>query len=291
MVPGERELHLSLFDRGLRSAEEGDDGQLGLGRNRLPTLAVRSVDHNDVRCALADPTRARQVVSALLVQALRHANAGERLSTSVASDDRHVFVVVESNQAAPSSEPAAVLMQVDQRRAADGTDMGSGLELPLSLLFAEAMGGTLSVVPVDGRLHYRLALPAISDALAPPRLSSAPGKYVVVLDPCARSRRLLFAALEVAGVESVVAATGADALLACATETPAAVVIHDGPGSADALRALRSNTSMRQVPIVAWTTTDVLGLPHDLIPDERASKLDGASALLARLQPILGGAK
>jgi CheY-like chemotaxis protein len=85
---------------------------------------------------------------------------------------------------------------------------------------------------------------------------------VLVVEDNEKNSKLACAVLEVAGIATVVATTGADAVAACQGEPPRAVLLDiqlpDRPGP-DVLLDLRALPAMQAVPVIAVTAFAMSG--------------------------------
>ncbi len=113
--------------------------------------------------ALGDPRRVAQIVNSLLIHAVRHSLAGDRVQVRAVSDPFSAMVGVEVELAERQIAPAVLdrlLRAIDQLMLERSAFEGSGVGLSVARHFAERMGGRLEarVTPKAGT-RWMLWLP------------------------------------------------------------------------------------------------------------------------------------
>jgi signal transduction histidine kinase len=126
------------------------------GSEVLAVMAVAAVQ------ALGDEARARQIVRALLDNALRHTPPGSRIVVTVEERDELAWLDVADNGPGIAEEDQKRLFERFYR-APNAAPQGSGLGLAIADELARRMGGHVEVTSRPGDTRFSLVLP-----LAPP---------------------------------------------------------------------------------------------------------------------------
>jgi signal transduction histidine kinase len=233
--------------------------------------------------ARADPVRTRQVVSALIGNAVKFTVRGRVEARVSLRDDQRIVVAIADTGPGLSPEELAVAFQPFQRvgRTSSGAP-GAGLGLPLAAQLARLMGGELRAESAVGvGSCFTLELPydpaAIIEADASPAVSELAerrGLRILVVEPETLGAAMLRASLEQLGHQIVLATDGPRAVeLARVCDFDLAIVAAQaGPETVAALRALPGAAG--RTPCVALIDGD----PED----GRACRAAGAEALLRK---------
>lgn len=227
--------------------------------------------------AIADPARTRQVLAALIGNAVKFTLRGRVEIRLSRSSDMRVAVAVADTGPGLSEEELARAMQPFQRvaRTAAGSS-GAGLGLPLAGQLARLMGGDLRAESAPGvGSCFTLELPfdpaAAATAPAPEPPSPDRRLRVLTVEPDTLAAAMLRASLEQLGHQVVHAADGRRAVdLARVCDLD--LVVANGPETIAALRAL--DGAAGRTPVVAL----IGGEPEDGL----AAAAAGADAHLRR---------
>jgi len=231
-------------------------------------------------CAIADPARARQVLAALIGNAVKFTVRGRvevRLSLTAAG--RIAASVADTGPGLSDPELASALRPFERVARTSAGASGAGLGLPLAVQLARLMGGGLRAESAPGvGSCFTFELPfdpaaRLAAAEPAPQIPESPGRRLRVLtveaDPLAAA--MLRASLEQLGHQVVHAVDGRRAVdLARICDLD--LVVADGADTIAALRALTGAAA--RTPVVALTTGD---------PEEsQAALAAGADAMLRR---------
>nr|WP_296596283.1 ATP-binding protein [Phenylobacterium sp.] len=233
--------------------------------------------------AIADPVRARQVLAALIGNAVKF-TVGGRIEVRLSiQDDRVLAAVADTGPGLSEAELAAALRPFERvSRTAAGAS-GAGLGLPLAVRLARLMGGDLRAESTPGLGScFTLDLPfdaAAGTRPAPepatPAAPSAPEPTrrlrILMVETDAHAAAMLRACLEQLGHQVVQAANGERAV-GLARICDLDLVVAD---SAEAISALRGLAG-------AAAETPVVGLTSGEAADAEAILAAGADALLRR---------
>ncbi|MBU1375214.1 MAG: response regulator [Alphaproteobacteria bacterium] len=231
-------------------------------------------------CAIADPARARQVLAALIGNAVKFTMRGRvEVRLSLIGEDRIAVAVADTGPGLADHELAAALRPFERVARTSAGSSGAGLGLPLAVQLAKLMGGDLraeSAPGVGSCFTFELPFdPAARLAVAEPlpQAVERPGRRLRILtvetDPL--SAAMLRASLEQLGHQVVHAADGGRAVdLARICDLD--LVVADGAATIAALRALTGAAA--HTPVVALTAGDDA--------ESQAALAAGADALLRR---------
>ena len=229
--------------------------------------------------AIADPARARQVLAALIGNAVKFTLRG-RVEVRVSrTAERRVSVAVADTGPGLSDEELDLALQPFRRiaRTSAGAS-GAGLGLPLAVQLARLMGGELKAESAAGvGSCFSLELPFDPDvALNPPEPLPEPEAdarrlRILTVEPEALSAAMLRASLEQLGHQVVHAADGRRAV-ELARVCDLDLVVVSGPETIAALRAL--DGAAARTPAIALTGGDA--------EEAQALLAAGADALLRR---------
>ena len=118
-----------------------------------------SLDNRANAKCWADPSRVRQILRNLMVNASRY--GGERIVVTTRSDDRLVYLDIADDGPGVPEDDAAKIFEPFERAHSVGTQPASiGLGLSVSRDLARRMGGDLSYARRDGQTVFTLSLPA-----------------------------------------------------------------------------------------------------------------------------------
>ena len=245
--------------------------------------------------AIADPARARQVLAALVGNAVKFTVRGRvEVRLSLAADHRIAVAVADTGPGLGEDELAAALRPFERIARTSAGSSGAGLGLPLAGQLARLMGGELRAESAPGvGSCFTLELPfdpaaRLATAEPPPAVSEGPGRRLRILtvETDALAAAMLRASLEQLGHQVVhaadgrravdlaricdldlVVAGGADtiaglrALAGEAGRTPVVALIGGEDGEADAALAAGADALLRRpvaVPAAARAIADAL---------------------------------
>ena len=110
--------------------------------------------------AFADPSRVRQIIRNLLVNAERY--GGPDVRACFGSDGDGVWLeIIDDGQGIPDDSVVEVFKPYSRAHNALGQPSSVGLGLTVSRKLAELMGGTLDYRYEDGWSRFRLQLPPV----------------------------------------------------------------------------------------------------------------------------------
>ena len=220
----------------------------------------------------ADIARTDQIITNLLVNALKYTDQGGRITVQVGTEGAHAVARVSDNGIGISGEllPRLFEVFVQGRQALDRAQGGLGIGLALVKKLTELQGGTVGVHspgPGQGstfivRLPRMLSAPAsLSEKRAPRNLPST--LRVLIVDDNADARDMLRTFLELAGHEVHDAVNGPDAVEKAGAVLPDLALVDLGLPGFDGLEVatrLRDNPATRGIMLVAMTG---YGQPED----------------------------
>ncbi len=230
--------------------------------------------------AIADPARARQVLAALIGNAVKFTLRG-RVEVRLSASERRIFAAVaDTGPGLTNDELTTALRPFERVARTSAGSSGAGLGLPLAVQLARLMGGDLRAESAPGvGSCFTLELPfdpatrrVIAEAAPSPALEN-PGRRLRVLtvETDAHAAAMLRASLEQLGHQVVHAADGTRAV-GLARICDLDLVVADDPDTIEALRGLAGAAA--RTPVIALTAGD---------PDEAEAALAaGADALLRR---------
>jgi signal transduction histidine kinase/DNA-binding response OmpR family regulator len=297
---GRLDLRQEPFDLGTAVAESLN-GLRPLGERKRLELIGSVADITVV----ADRGRFRQMLYNLLSNAIKYTPDGGSVRVEAAEAHGEVRIsVVDTGVGIAPEDLGAVFEEFRQVGDPRERQSGTGLGLALTRRLVEAHGGRVEVESERGKgSRFTLVLPAreIKSVPASPapaaasrepqrrRLSDVGDVLVVEDDPSAV--RLLREYLEPAGYTVRIAADAESGLSMAVDQRPAAIVLDvllPGVDGWEALRRLKADPAVRDVPVIMLTVVDerdvglALGAVDYLVkPIQRAALL----ASLARFAP------
>jgi len=265
---GAMELHARNFDLVVLLEGVAEMFQMRCEQKRLEWEASCDIQQPVV---VGDDRKLRQVLINLLGNAVKFTDRGKIRLEVVQSRQRYRFAVVDTGPGI-SEQGRERLFRPFQQAEEGSVKGGTGLGLAISARQIELMGGRLELDTVLGegcRFHFELELPAAgvpaaqSDDGSPRRLRLAPGYRLraLVVDDVADNREVLSRLLETAGIETVQASDGADALNQLEREAIDVVFmdvrmpVMDGIA---ALKAIRERWPQRKLTFIAITASGLL---------------------------------
>ncbi|PZQ65058.1 MAG: hybrid sensor histidine kinase/response regulator [Phenylobacterium zucineum] len=230
--------------------------------------------------AVGDPVRARQVLGALIGNAVKFTVRGRvEVRLTRPSPTRIEIAVADTGPGLTDDELAAALQPFRRIARTSGGAAGAGLGLPLALKLARLMRGDLRAESAQGvGSCFTLALPFDPRVAADTRPPASAGREpagrrlrILTLEPDALSAAMLRACLEQLG-HQVVHAVHARRAVELARICDLDLVVSGEPEAIRALRALAGDAAC--TPVLALTSGEA---------DENQAALDaGADALLRR---------
>ncbi|HEV6965689.1 PAS domain S-box protein [Roseateles sp.] len=313
-IPADRIGHLFVefqqLDDGLAKSHQGTGLGLALTRRIVEAQGGRVGVYSDLgkgsrfyavlprqpEEAAAEPRRpGHQQLIALRDHPLRDGVARELSLAGVAADTAATaaevlrlarvrrYTELAVDLAMPDSPGLAMLAQLRTG--------GPSMHAAVKALALTPLAGAGVAFPVADVLAKPLRRPALARALVPLRDRLVPGRPVLVVDDEAASRELMCAALAAAGIQTVSAAGGAEALQALATVQPAAIVLDlmmPGVDGFQVLHELRGDPRWADLPVIVWTALS-LGAEEieALSRSARAIAGEGDAARQAELRDAL----
>jgi signal transduction histidine kinase/ActR/RegA family two-component response regulator len=218
-----------------------------------------------------DPIRMDQIVSNLLVNAVKYTPAAGTIRVSVAPEGNYAVVRVADNGIGIVPELASRVFDlfVQGERALDRSQGGLGIGLTLVRRLAEMHGGGVSVHSEGpGRgAEFTVRLPAIQapeSAAAPvAREASGPSRHILVVEDNVDACDTLRALLEIHGHRVDTANEGATGLALALATQPEVVLLDVGlPGmdGYEVARRIRASQGIRRPLLIAITG---YGAPED----------------------------
>jgi signal transduction histidine kinase len=218
-----------------------------------------------------DPIRLDQVVSNLLVNAVKYTPAGGSIRVSVSQETNHAVLRVADDGIGIVPELASRVFDlfVQGERALDRSQGGLGIGLTLVRRLVEMHGGGVSVhSDGPGRgAEFTVRLPAIdvprSAPVPAPRAASEPPRHILVVEDNMDAADTLRALLELHGHRVDTANDGVSGLERALATQPEVVLLDVGlPGmdGYEVARRIRSATGIRRPLLVAITG---YGAPED----------------------------
>lgn len=208
-----------------------------------------------------DSQRLRQCMSNLLSNALKHTTEGCATIRASSTELGLQIDVVDSGGGIPCTEAERVF-EPFQRGSSEKP--GSGLGLSITRSLARSMGGDLRLLPSTRGAHFRLTLACLAvegGPPDPPQLASLPadiGNYrVLIVDDIATNRLVAKAHLQLLGIATQEAASGAEAITLIQLSAPDLVLLDmnmpemDGAETVRRIRTLPSRAA--RVPVIAMT--------------------------------------
>jgi len=213
----------------------------------------------------ADIARTDQIITNLLVNAVKYTDAGGRIGVEVGSVGSQAFVKVSDNGIGISADllPRLFEVFVQGRQALDRAQGGLGIGLALVKKLTELQGGVveaLSPGPGQGST-FTVRLPRLMSAMVSLEERRSPRMLpsrlrVLVVDDNADARDMLRTFLELAGHEVHDAVSGPDAVEKARRVLPDLALVDLGLPGFDGLEVaarLRGDLATRGVLLVAMT--------------------------------------
>jgi signal transduction histidine kinase/DNA-binding response OmpR family regulator len=250
----------------------------------------------------ADIARTDQIVTNLLVNAVKYTDPGGRIGVEVGSVGSQAFVKVSDNGIGISADllPRLFEVFVQGRQALDRAQGGLGIGLALVKKLAELQGGTVeasSPGPGQGSV-FTVRLPrlvnaqvSLAERRAPRMLPTA--LRVLIVDDNQDARDMLRTFLELAGHEVHDAVTGPDAVEKAGRVLPDLALVDLGLPGFDGLEVaarLRGDPATRGILLVAMTgygqpddrrRTSEAGFETHIVKPVAAEQLNEVIALCA----------
>lgn len=253
------ELSASLLVFELQARNQGRELSVGVERD-VPSVVM------------IDSQRVRQCLGNLIANALKHSTRGPVTVTVRHQRGRLAIDVADQGKGIP---PALQERVFEPFFRGSGETPGVGLGLAISRAVARQMGGDLVLVPVAQGTTFRLTIPAPEAEAAPDGggLSDLRDRVILVVDDIATNRLVAAQLLAAAGIRTVEAASGPEALARLEQGGIDAVLLDlmmPGMDGQETLFRIRE-THGRKIPVVAMTA-DVLSIRRD---DTLRHGLDG----------------
>ncbi|HEY1276534.1 MAG TPA: ATP-binding protein [Thermoleophilaceae bacterium] len=233
--------------------------------------------------ALADPVRARQIVTNLLTNAHQYTGEGGHAGVSLTHDGGALVLTIADSGRGMTEEE---LLRVFDRfvRRPDGAG-GTGLGLAIVKSLVDLQGGSIDVRSRTGEgTVFTVRLPA--EPLARPladRPAALRGSRVLVVEDEPHVAAVIREQLRELGVETAVAHTGDEAVERLREERFDAMtldVMLPGRSGIDVLHALRADPELRDTPVVV---VSALSDEQALLGELTVSKPVAAGELAAAL--------
>jgi len=274
-------------------------------------LVLRLWVHYSARAWMrGDPTRISQIVNNLVNNAIKFTSRGSVEVTAARYETEVVTIMIadtgEGISAAHRSKLFAPFQQLDARRKRRHGGVGLGLTITKNLV--EAMGGDIDIESrrhAYTRVRVRLPLPGTQAPEAPWRTAGGPdpvssqgafcgkGLHVLVVDDNRINRQYLSKALQQMGVSVTEAASGKDALTACARVACDIILMDVHMADMDGVEATAQirASGIAHTPVIG-VSADVIGGGADFIRagmDGFLAKPIAEASLLALLVSFFPG--
>jgi CheY-like chemotaxis protein len=220
----------------------------------------------------ADIARTDQIITNLLVNAVKYTDAGGRIEVRVGAEGPNAFLRVSDNGIGISAELLPRLFEafVQGRQALDRAQGGLGIGLALVRKLAELQGGTVEARSAGPGLGstFTVRLPLLVNGRMvlterqPPRMLPT-SLRVLIVDDNADARDMMRTFLELAGHEVHDAVSGPDAVEKAGRVLPDLALVDLGLPGFDGLEVaarLRSDPATQGIFLVAMTG---YGQPED----------------------------
>ena len=287
-------LEHETFDLGTALAESAEGLRPLVDRKQLEL--VLDVEAGSI---VADRGRLRQIVYNLLSNAIKFTPEGGRICIEArwSGADAHISVI-DTGVGIEPQDLERIFEEFSQVGDLKAREAGTGLGLALSRRLAEAHGGALRATSEPGAgSRFELSLPESraphEQAVADPTPSAEPlaanslaAATVLLIEDDPGAVRLLRTYLEGEGYNVVVAPNGEAGITAARESTPAAVILDvllPGIDGWEVLRRLKSDATLRDVPVVVVTVVDERNVAMSLGAVDYFLKPVRPEALLARL--------
>ncbi len=235
---------------------------------------------NDLGTMVADLVKVSRILMNLLTNACKFTQNGKVALTVTReradAGDWFLFKVADTGIGMSAEQVAKLFDRFSQVHAHSGRNrMGFGLGLANSLLYCEAMGGTITVESEVGRgTTFTVRLPAVVrvDTQAPaansaadaPRAADAPGpgsaaNLILIIDDDASISELLQRNLGDEGFQTLAAYTGEEGLRLAKQALPSAIildVVMPGIDGWAVLAALKTDPHTSRIPVIMASILD-----------------------------------
>jgi len=232
-------------------------------------------------CAVGDPVRARQVLGALVANAVKFTVRGRVEVRLSVVGERVAAAVADTGPGLAEHELAAALRPFERVARTSAGASGAGLGLPLAVRLARLMGGDVRAESAVGLGScFTLELPFDAavrlqqpPSTPPPAAIEDPGRRlrILMVEGEARAGAMLRACLEQLGHQVIHAADGGRAV-GLARVCDLDLMVADGAATVAALRAVDGAASV--TPVIALTSGEA--------EDADAALGAGCDALLRR---------
>lgn len=229
----------------------------------------------DLPTVLVDPTRIRQVLINLLINAVRFTDAGEITITARRGEDAHdvLMSVADTGVGIPADDVPHVFDEFSQSGEPGRRRGGSGLGLTVSKRFVELHGGNMWATSKLGLgSTFYFTIPLCENIVTSPYTSrvstdalpavTLTGRAVVAIDPTGDTSRVLGRYLD---GYSVVRAGNAERARQLADEGTACAVIVDSLQTQENWYRLNLGSDrLRRLPVVVCPLHNVRSIARDL---------------------------
>jgi signal transduction histidine kinase/DNA-binding response OmpR family regulator len=244
-----------------------------------------------------DPARLRQILYNLLSNAIKYSPDGAAICVTGSRSDGEVRIAVQDHGVGIAADDHARVFE-EFRQVGDQAQRlsGTGLGLALTRRLVEAHGGRIELQSALGFgstftviLPDRSAIepPADRGAKRPAAALEVGGRDILVIEDEASSARLLQTYLTNAGYTVRIATDGEQGLALVRARRPAAIVLDillPGIDGWEVLRRLKSDQTLRDVPVIIATVVDERGVGLALGAVDYLVKPIDPGALLERLR-------
>ena len=242
----------------------------------------------------ADRGRLRQIIYNLLSNAIKFTPDGGRIVVEGRwSGDEARIAVIDTGVGIAADDLEHVFEEFRQVGDLKAREAGTGLGLALCRRLTEAHGGRLAVTSEVGRgSRFEVILPdarsaaPASPVVPAPAEPEASGPTILLIEDDPGAVRLLRAYLEGEGYEVQVATDGETGIAAARAHLPDAIILDvllPGIDGWEVLRRLKSDSSLRALPVVVVTVVDERNVAMSLGAVDYFLKPVRREALLARL--------
>ena len=205
--------------------------------------------------AMADPERIRQVIGNLLTNAHLYTGEGGRIHLGVEADRAWVQVVVaDTGIGMTAEETERAFERFYRARSGNESSPGTGLGLSIVKSLVDLHHGVIEVDSEPGRgTTFHILIPAAVTADDEDSLDVIQGRRVLIVDDEPEVAELIADQLAPFDVDTTIAASGEQALVALRGERFDAVTLDILMPSMDGfevLRQIRADPDLRATPIV-----------------------------------------
>jgi signal transduction histidine kinase/DNA-binding response OmpR family regulator len=221
----------------------------------------------------ADPGRLRQILYNLLSNAIKYTPDGGSICIAAVRVGTEVRISVQDTGIGIAAEDTARVFE-EFRQVGDAAQRmsGTGLGLALTRRLVEAHDGRIELESEPGQgATFTVILPDREESAAPYPAELGPSavpldvdaRYVLVIEDEPSSVRLLHTYLTDAGHAVRIAADGETGLTMARADRPVAIVLDillPGIDGWEVLRRLKSDATLRDVPVIIATVVDERGV-------------------------------